>query len=254
MIFKITGDKRVYEIWNGNKTTRESVEGILSKESLDLELPFLNACANGNVGEVTRILETAPLLSRFAYEIFTENGIVHLNPVLLLAAQRNQYLVVKHLLSAGADISTVNQNMHNAFHIAAKHGNYEILEIICNMTKDYDVMDVHPLDFKDKDGYTPLGLGWELYLNELAKKVIDEDKSLEKCIRVLMRYGADPGDSIYKRHTELGLGWLNVFATPKLESIVPKYEREYRRIPHNLTQQKKRDLAEKNGIWCLLGF
>ena len=254
VILKITGEKRVFEIWNGSKHIRESVEGIIPKESLDLEASFLNACAKGELKEVVRILEKAPLLSRFGYEIYTENNTLYINPALLLAVERNQSQIVKHLLVVGADIATVNSNMDNAFHIATKHGNHEILEILCEMTINYDEMDVHPLDFKDKDGFTPLGLGWKLYDDGIKKRMIDQDKVLEKCIRLLMRYGADPGETVTQSHVQYGLSFMTIFNTPKLDSIVHRYEREYRKIPTNLSQKKRRELASSSSIWCFLGF
>jgi hypothetical protein len=111
VIFKVTGEKRVYEIWNGDKHSRESVEGSIPAESLALEIPFLNACANGDLKEVERILGEAPLLARFAYEMYKENNTININPALLLAIERNQAQIVRHLLSSGADIASINQNM-----------------------------------------------------------------------------------------------------------------------------------------------
>ena len=254
VIFKSTGDNRIYEIWNGNKNIRESVEGVLPKESLDLELNFLNACAKGDLNEVIRILEIAPLLSRFAYEIYMENNVVHLNPALLLTVERNHHLVLKHLLEFGADITVVDQNMQNAFHTATKDGNYDVLEILCSATNGYEDMDIHPMDFRDKGGSTPLALGWDLYLDGLKKRLIDEDKALEKCIRILMRYGADPGDTISSRHQEIGVGWMNVFSSPKIETIVHRYDREYKKIAKNLPTKKKRALAQQAAIWYQLGL
>lgn len=256
VIFKSTGEKRVFEIWNGNKHIRESVEGVIPKESIVLELPFLNACSNGDLKEVERILGEAPLLARFAYEMYQENNTIIINPALLLAVERNQVHIVRHLLLSGADIATVDQNMYNSFHVATKRGNYEILELLCNMSIDYEDYDVHPLDFKDKNGLTPLGLGWELFLDGQKKRIVDKDKALEKCIRVLMNHGADPGDRISIAHEEIGgigLGFLWPSA-PKLETIVHKYDRQYRSLPSNISSKKRRTLATDASIWNALGL